>query len=361
MTIPFAAPNRLPPDEAAAIRAALDSVLGSDRWILGPAVTDFEGAFATFLDRDLTGDHVVGVGNGTDALAIALLALGLSPGAEVLVAENEGGYAATAARLAGLVPRVMDVDARGHPVVSTAEDAVTDEVRAIVVTHLHGDAVPVDGLDAWRRERGLVLIEDCAQAHGLRVDGRHVGLTGDAATFSFYPTKNLGAVGDAGAIVLPDEGAAERARRLRQYGWGERYRVVEPAGRNSRLDPLQAAVLSARLPFLEASNRRRREISRRYREFLPLLGDPHATVAHHAVAVTSDRDELARYLALRGIDSAVHYPWLVSEMPGLAAAGRRGTTADAHRNQILSLPCFPTMTDVELDEVCAALAEWVGR
>ena len=358
MRVPQAAPSRLGPDEAVAVRDAVARVVASDRWILGPEVDAFEQAWAAYVGAPP--GSVVGVGNGTDALALALTALGLPRGSEVLLAADEGGYAATAARMTGLVPRVVDTAERG-PTVETVAAALTPEVRALVVTHLHGDAVPLDELDALRRDHGLVLVEDCAQAHGLRHDGVHVGLVGDAATFSFYPTKNLGALGDAGAVVLPDPAAAEAARQMREYGWGERYRVDRPGGRNSRLDELQAAVLSARLPHLDARNERRREIAARYRDHVQLLGDPATTVAHHAVAVSDHRDDLAGHLRTHGVDTAVHYPWLVSEMPGLDAVGEPTPYAAARRKRILSLPCFPELTDAEVDHVCDALAAWGAR
>ena len=353
MTVPFAAPARMAADEAVAVRAAIESVVSGAVWVGGGPVADFERDLASYVGA--SGREVVGVGNGTDALAVAFGALGLNPGDGVLVADDEGGYAATAAAQLGLRVRVMDVDDAGVPLVPD-DPAGLD---ALVVTHLHGDAVPVANLDAWRREHGLLLVEDCAQAHGLRVDGAHVGLVGDAATFSFYPTKNLGAVGDGGAVLLPPPAAA-RARALREYGWGERYRVDLAGGRNSRLDTLQAAVLSARLPFLDARNARRRAIANRYRGLVRLHGDPTTTVAHHAVAVLDDRagtDALRARLEGLGIMTAVHYPWLVSEMPGLAVEGGPSPRAAARRDRILSLPCFPEMTDAEVDAVCTALDE----
>ena len=359
MNVPAAAPARLSAAEAADVRTAVAGIIDGDVWVGGPPVAAFECAFASFLGA--TDREVVGVGNGTDALVLAFASLGLAPGSAVLVAADEGGYAATAAAQLGLRIRVMDVDpALGVPTVETAASAWAGDVTAMVVTHLHGDAVPLDGaegLDAWRRDRGLVLVEDCAQAHGLRVGGRHVGLVGDAATFSFYPTKNLGATGDAGALVLPVD-RAPLARSLREYGWGERYRVERPGGRNSRLDSLQAAVLSARLPFLDSRNERRRLIAGRYRELTPLHGDPVTTVAHHAVTLLDHggaREALRDHLSAQGIATAVHYPWLVTEMPGLDVAGSAPVAAD-RRDRMLSLPCFPELTDAEVAHVCDALS-----
>jgi dTDP-4-amino-4,6-dideoxygalactose transaminase len=342
------------------VREAVDAVLSSGPWILGPEVEAFETAFATYAGLE----HAVGVGNGTDALVVAFTALDLSPGAAVLVAANEGGYAATAARMAGLVPVVMDVEeATMAPTAQTAAAADRPDVEALVITHLHGDAVPLAGLDAWRRDRGLALVEDCAQAHGLRPGGAHVGSSADAATFSFYPTKNLGAVGDGGLVGFRDRSVADRARALRQYGWGEeRFRVDLARGRNTRLDPIQAAILSARLPHLDVRNERRRALANRWRAALAgrarLHGDPGTSVAHHAVVVSHERDDLAAHLTARGIGTAVHYPHLVGDMPGLRARGGPAPVAVGLVGRILSLPCFPELTDAEADRVEAALGEW---
>lgn len=363
MRVPSAAPTRLAPDEAAAVREAVLRVVADGPWVLGPEVEAFEAAFADYTGIAAT----VGVGNGTDALVVAFTALDLSPGAGVLVAADEGGYAATAARIAGLVPVVMDLAADSLTVdATTAAAADRSGVEAVVVTHLHGDPVDLTGIDLWRRERGLALVEDCAQAHGLRVGGVHVGTTGDAATFSFYPTKNLGAVGDGGLVGFRDPAVAARARALRQYGWGaERFRVDLARGRNTRLDPLQAAVLAARLPYLDSGNEQRRAQSARWRAALDgrmlLRGDPATTVAHHAVAIGEDRDDLAAHLAERGVDTAIHYPHLVGDMPGLAAEGEPAPVAASVAARILSLPCFPGMTDDEAAHVEAALLDWRAR
>jgi len=354
MRIPAAAPSRLDADEAAAVRAAVESVIAGSAWILGAAVEDFEAAWGGYAGRPAA--HVVGVGNGTDALAIAFAALGLPTGSAVLVAADEGGYAATAARMTGLVPIAYDADAAG-PTTTHLDDAWHSDTGALVITHLHGNPVRLDEIDRWRRGRGIRLVEDCAQAHGLRVDGDHVGGIGDVATYSFYPTKNLGAVGDAGAVVSADQGIADVARELRQYGWGERYRVTRAEGRNSRLDSLQAAVLSARLPFLDARNERRRAIAARYAEVTPILTHPDS-VHHHAVALFADRarrDAISQALQEAGIAVAHHYPWLDTEMPGLGMEMTPTPLAAARRDRTLSLPCFPELTDDEVEYVVATL------
>lgn len=359
--IPLAAPTRLRADEAAAVAEAVSRVLTGPQWVLGPVVAAFEEAYGDYLGT--AGAQVVGVGNGSDALGIAFAAIGLVPGDGVLVPPNDAGFAAGAALSVGLRPVVMDVDPlTGGPCVESASAAAHDGVRAVVATHLHGDPLDLTPLDAWRRERGLLLVEDCAQAHGARVGARHVGLVGDAATFSFYPTKNLGAPGDAGAVVLADPGAAERARSLREYGWGERYRVDHPRGRNSRLDAVHAAALTARLPFLDDRNERRREIARRLRDAagtsgLHWVNDLDHGVVHHAVLACERRDELAEHLARHGVPTAVHYPFLVGEMPGLGVEAATPVAA-RWRDRVLSVPCFPEMSGDEVAAVEHALTTW---
>jgi dTDP-4-amino-4,6-dideoxygalactose transaminase len=363
--VPLADPLRLEAAERTAIRAALDEVLAGGSLVLGPRVEGFEDAFAAYLARDGARPEVVGVGNGTDALAIALGALDLPAGSSVLVPVNDGGFAATAARATGLVPVATDVDEAGHLVdVAALEGAVTDDVRAVVVTHLHGQPVDVAPIARWCADRGLLLVEDAAQAHGATCDGRPVGALADAGAFSFYPTKNLGALGDGGAVVLRDADVAARARGLRQYGWGERFRIDVPGGRNSRLDALQAAVLTARLPYLDGNNARRRAIVGRYREALAgsgavVLGDAPGAVAHHAVVIHRDRDRLVDVLERHDVRTSVHYPWLVTEMAGLGMAAAATPRADRGRRHKVSLPCFPTMSAAEVDQVSSVLQAWV--
>jgi dTDP-4-amino-4,6-dideoxygalactose transaminase len=365
IVVPLADPLRLDPDEAGAVRAAVAQVLDTGPLILGRHVEQFERSFADHLADGGREREVVGVGNGFDALAIVLTAFALPADAQVLVAANDGGFAAGAARSAGLVPVAVDADEVTQLVdLDLLQEAWTPQTRAVVVTHLHGQPVDLTGVLGWCRERGLVLVEDASQAHGATVAGQRVGMLGDAAAFSFYPTKNLGALGDAGAAVFADESVAERARGLRQYGWGERFRVELPEGRNSRLDAVQAAVLSARLPHLDENNARRRAIVGRYRAVLDgsgavLLGDAPGAVAHHAVVVHPDRDRLVAVLGAHGITTSVHYPWLVTEMAGLGMAETRTPRAARGRDAKVSIPCFPTLTTDEVDRVVAALDEWV--
>lgn len=357
--VPAATPTRLGPREREDVLAAMRRVADEGPWIGGPEVAGFEDEFAGYLGFG----HVVGCASGTDALVLALLALGVGPGARVLVSPHDGGYGAVATRLAGAEPVPMDLDpASLAPTVATADVAAgADPVAAIMVTHLHGDPVDVAGLRTWATGRGAVLVEDCAQAHGCRPHGVHVGATADAAAFSFYPTKNLGAVGDAGAVVFTDPEAAARARRLARYGWGDGDRIDLPRGRNSRLDPLQAAVLRARLPYLDRRNDARRAVLARYREAaaaLRPLGDPAWGVAHHGVVRSAHRDDLAAHLAAAGVGTGVHYRHLVTGMPGLGIPPVPLPVAGALARAVLSLPCTPELTAAEVERVADALAGW---
>lgn len=359
-SVPIAAPTRLAPDEHEAVRAAIDTVLSGGSLIGGRFVEQFEDTFATYVGRR----HCVGVDNGSDALVLALQALGRPAGSVALVPANDGGFAAAAAQAAGLVPVSLDVDPdTGLVTAADLERGWTPAATAAVVTHLHGWMADIAPIVAWCHDRGVALVEDCAQAAGARREGRHVGTFGDAATFSFYPTKNLGAFGDGGAVVTDRADIADRIRSLRQYGWGETFRIVDGRGRNARLDALQAGVLTARLPFLDRNNALRREIAARYRAALPstlFLGpDDQSFVAHHAVVVAPGRDRLREVLHAHGVATTVHYPYLIDEMPGVQLGAPAATPqAAARRDRILSLPCFPTLEDAEMALVLTALATW---
>jgi len=369
-SIDFATPTRLSSSERQAIDAAIAEVLDSSQWVLGAHVARFETQFAAAC-----GLHgAVGVASGTDALTLGVTALA-PRGGSVLVPESDGGYAATAARLAGLEPITVDVCLHtGAPDLEALARAVRSDSVGLVVTHLHGDAIDLTNLNEWRTHRDLWLIEDCAQAFGAARAGVPVGSTGDLATFSFYPTKPLGTIGDGGAVAAQGAHSSAllaRVRELREYGWaGERFRSDVPGGRNSRLDALHAAVLMARLPYASTAAERRRQIRQRYATALAgdggieiLEHDAGESAAHHAVAFARDsvaRDDLRATLAAAGIGTSVHYPWLVSEMAGLNAPAAAGGSpgADERRSRILSLPCDAAHRDDEIDRVVRALTQW---
>ena len=241
------------------LEAAVRAALGSGWYILGPRVWEFEAAFAAYCGAG----ECIGVGNGTDALELALRALGAGPGDVVAAAANAGGYGTAAILATGAEPLYVDVDPATMLMDARAlRAAVTPRTRAVLVTHLYGHMADMPAL--LEAAAGVPVIEDCAQAHGARLEGRHAGTWGAAGCFSFYPTKNLGALGDGGAVVTSGGELAARLRALRQYGWTAKYTAAVPGGRNSRLDELQAAVLLAKLPRLDAWNRRRGEIAAAY-------------------------------------------------------------------------------------------------
>lgn len=338
-------------------------VLDSGWYVLGPEHDAFEAELAAYLGAPTA----VGVGNGTDALQLAMLALGVNPGDAVLTAANAGGYASTAARSIGARPVYADVDPSTLLLTAaTLDDAVRGldgDPAVIVVTHLYGMAAEMPSIVAWAEARGIPLIEDCAQSLGARVDGRRAGTFGDAATFSFYPTKNLGAIGDGGAVVARDALVADRVRSLRQYGWESKYRATTPGGRNSRLDELQAAILRVRLDGLDALNARRREIHARYAAALTLPGvrfvhsSSDAYVAHLAVLEADDRDLLRQRLDADGIRTDIHYPIPDHRQP-IATQEPLPTLPVTERaaGRILSIPLFPELNETEISRVESALA-----
>jgi dTDP-3-amino-3,4,6-trideoxy-alpha-D-glucose transaminase len=347
--------------EAAFLEAAR-RVLASGRYILGDEVAAFEREFAASIGVA----HVVGAASGTQALEIALLALDVGPGDEVCVPALTAAPTAMAVLSVGAVPVLVDVDAETYTMAPDAlRAALSPRTRAVIAVHLYGQCADVDALADV--VRGIPLVEDAAQAHGATHRGRPAGGLGRVAAWSFYPTKNVGAFGDAGAVSTDDTRLAERVRRLRVYGQSAGYDFVEP-GRNARLDELQAALLRVRLAALPAGNARRRAHAARYRAeitnphvALPREREPGAHAWHQFVVRAVARDALAAELARRGVATLVHYPRALSEMTALAGrAGRRETPrrAEEAARQVLSLPIYPEMEAAHLDEVIAAVNAW---
>ena len=353
--------KRVQAPHAKALRDAHDRVVASGGFILGSEVRAFEQAFAAYCGA---GD-CVGVANGSDALEIALRAIGVGPGDAVATVANAAMYATLAIRAIGATPVFVDVDDRTLTMSPSAfADACNGSLRAVVVTHLYGRLADLQPILATAERANVAVLEDCAQAHGAERDGTRAGAFGLAACFSFYPTKNLGALGDGGAIVTRDPSVAERARTLRQYGWTSKYRVAVPGGRNSRLDEIQAAYLLAKLPALDHENARRREIHNTYAEAVrhaqirmpPPAAADH--VAHLAVVRSAQRDALRAHLASRGVATDIHYPIADHRQPVLE--GRREALPVTERacDEVLSLPCFPAMTDGEIGRVVEACNDW---
>ena len=350
MNVPFLDLRRQTEELRRELGAAFDAVLDESRFVGGGAVAGFERAFAELCGAGET----VGVGSGTDAIAIALRAAGVGPGDEVITSANAPVPTVAGIALADAAPVLADVDPATLTLApASAAAAIGPRTRALVPVHLYGRCAAMAPLLELARTHGLRVVEDAAQAHGVE-------LTGDAAAFSFYPTKNLGALGDAGAVVTSDPGLAERARRLREYGWGEDRVSLERAGQ-SRLDTLQAALLLAKLPLLERWNERRRALADRYTAaFADSTVEPPAQGEHvyHLYVVRSvERDALRERLRARGIETLVHYPRPVHEHPAWTELARPGLLDESERasREVLSLPLYPQLTDDEADAVVDAV------
>jgi dTDP-4-amino-4,6-dideoxygalactose transaminase len=340
---------------------AWESVLAHGRFVGGPEVEAFEMQFAAFCEST----HCVGVGNGTDALELICAGLGIRDGDEVIMPTNTFVATAEAVCAVRARPRFVDVLPDTLQVDPDAvAAAVGPRTAAIVAVHLFGQMADVDRLVPLAQRHGLALIEDAAQAHGARLGGRRAGSVGDAAGFSFYPGKNLGALGDGGAVVSDDTSLMSRIRQLANHGRAEAGRYLHDArGRNSRLDTLHAAILAAKLPSLDADNGRRRAMMNRYRERLPtdcvvLAENPLAESVHHlAVVQVPDRASAIRALDAAGIGWGMHYPVPCHRQSAFAEfADGSFPVAERAADRILSLPMSPTLTTEQVDRVCAVLA-----
>ncbi|HEY1435627.1 MAG TPA: DegT/DnrJ/EryC1/StrS family aminotransferase [Thermoanaerobaculia bacterium] len=343
-----------------AIDAAVARVLQSGWFILGEEVRRFEEEFAAAIGVP----HVVACANGTEAVALALAAAGARPGDEVVLPANTCTATLAGARMAGAKPILADAEPDTLTLdPAAAGRAATAATRFFMPVHLYGGVADLESLGVLAARRDALVVEDCAQSHGAAWKGRATGGFGRAAAFSFYPSKNLGAYGDGGAIATGDADVATLARALRQYGWSRRD-VAEHEGWNSRLDELQAAILRAKLPFLERENARRREIADRYDERLAglpltrLTARPGSVPAHHLYPVRlSGRDAFRDHLAARGVETGVHYPVPLHLHPAYAFLGyRRGDfpVAEAACDTVVSLPIHPALTDPQVEAVVAA-------
>jgi dTDP-3-amino-2,3,6-trideoxy-4-keto-D-glucose/dTDP-3-amino-3,4,6-trideoxy-alpha-D-glucose/dTDP-2,6-dideoxy-D-kanosamine transaminase len=344
------------------VAPAVERVLDSGWYIFGNEGDTFEKEFAAYCGAEIC----VGVGNGTDALELALRAIGVTQGSRVATAANAGFYTSTTLLAIGASPVFVDVDRTTHLMdPKSLREVLSQGVEAVVVTHLYGLLSDMDEICALSRQYGAPVIEDCAQAHGAVRGGKKAGSFGKAAAFSFYPTKNLGALGDAGMVATNEPDVAEKVRRLRQYGWNPKYHVTVGGARNSRVDELQAAILTAKLPYLNGWNARRREIAARYSKGLrhnriqppPVRGSDY--VAHLYVVVCEDRNNLRAHLAAVGVGTEVHFPvpdhrqtlFAPDDWPPLPIT-------EWLSERVLTLPCFPELTNEEVDFVIARVNEW---
>lgn len=348
------------------IREAVERVLCKGCYILGEEVRRFEEEFASFLKVA----HVVGVASGTDAVAHALLACGIRPGDEVITVSHSAVATVAAIEQIGAVPVFADIDPATRCLdPEEIPRLVSPATRGVVPVHVYGQPAPMQRIMEHAARHRLKVVEDCAQAHGAEIGGRKAGSFGDAAAFSFYPTKNLGALGDGGAVAT---GSAETAKVLsarREYGWQERYISAFP-GLNSRLDEMQAAILRVKLRHLSRDNEKRRRVAARYDQALEGTGitapaRPAGTLhAMHLYVVECEEPlRLKEHLAARGVGSAKHYPQPIHLQPayrGRIRGGDRLPATEALQRRILTLPMYPELSDVDVERVCAALLSYPG-
>lgn len=358
------------------IDRAIQRVLEGGHYILGEEVAAFEREFARYLGLG----HTIGVGSGTDALHLALRVLGIGPGNAVITVSHTAVATVAAIELAGATPVLVDID----PETFTMDPGRLEEMikkheagsralpgarlKAVIPVHLYGHPADMPAILRLARAHDLYVVEDCAQSHGASLAGQRAGTWGHVGAFSFYPTKNLGALGDGGALVTNDSSLAERARLLREYGWRERY-ISDLPGMNTRLDELQAAVLRVKLQHLDGENGRRRQIARIYDSLLahttltlPISRHTVDHVYHQYVVQSKKRDDLKHFLNSHSIGTAVHYPAPVHLQPAyrgriMIGPGNLKHTETLYQ-EILSLPMHPHMADGDAHRVCDVIQRW---
>ena len=365
MKIPFLDLQAASAQVADEVSSRWKTIVDQSDFVLGREVARFEGEFAEYC----TCDHAIGVASGLDALKLILRAMDIGPGDEVITAANSFIATALAISSVGATPVLVDMDDRDFLIdVQALEGAITPRTKAIMPVHLYGQAANMEPILAVARKHGLKVIEDACQAHGALCNGRKCGSIGDAAAFSFYPGKNLGAFGDGGAATTNDAALAERIRMLRNYGSPRRYHHDE-LGENSRLDTIQAAVLSVKLQRLDAWNATRRRVASRYAEGLENVAEVrlpatngYAEHVHHLYVIrTARRDTLMEHLQECGVGCIIHYPIPIHLQKAYASGGWKPgdfPVAEKAANEILSLPLFPTMTDEQVDYVVEAVADF---
>lgn len=345
---------------------ALQKVLKRNWFIMGEELREFERLFAEYLGVA----HCVGCGNGTDALELALEAIRVQPGDEVIVPANTWVSVAEAVVRAGCVPVFADSLPGEYTIdPSSVVRCVSPRSKAIIVVHQYGLPARMDELMAIRDKHKIFLIEDCAHAHGAEYGGKKVGSLGDFGCFSFYPTKNLGCLGDGGAVVTNNQLHADRLRLTVNHGQSAR-NAHQIAGRNSRLDEIQAAILNVKLRHLDLQNKRRKSIAATYTDGLdkslystPFIPEHSDHVFHQYVVQTDDRDRVIRHLETQSIQTAIHYPATIHSMVPYNSfpTDREGlAVAESEKSKVLSLPVFPELTDEEIRRVINALNQFRG-
>ena len=343
------------------IDGRIQAVVKSGHFILGSNTKELESQLSSRLD----GMNVMCVGNGTDALSVSILGLGLQAGDKIATAANAGGYATGAILRLGCIPILIDVDLETAQMSSSVLSSVLlqhPDIKAVIVTHLYGLMADISAISEITREKKIRLIEDCAQAIGASTDNREAGSWGDASTFSFYPTKNLGCLGDGGAVAFRNEADYASGRRVAQYGWSERYVISDLNGFNSRIDEIQAAVLLERIQTLQSNNDKRRAIVRQYAATLPashkmIWQDDASYVGHLAIVVGPSRAHIQQVLDAHEVGHGIHYPLTDTSQPAWQEVFTSVSVpnCDQLAKQIVTIPCFPSMTEMEITQVCTAL------
>jgi dTDP-3-amino-3,4,6-trideoxy-alpha-D-glucose transaminase len=365
--VPFTRLDNADPDLLAELQEVVARVSRDAAFTLGDEVVAFEQEFAEWCEAD----HAIGVSSGTAALALALRGLGVGPGDEVIVPTNSFIATAEAVSAAGATPKLVDVDDRTALITAEiVEDAITPQTRCVIPVHLYGRTVEMDPIVSLCKDRGIFVVEDACQAHGARYRSRPAGSIGDAGCFSFYPTKNLGAWGDGGAIVTDNRELAAQLLLRRSHGEGTRHRHELVAG-TDRLDALQAAILRVKLERLDEANQLRREAGDALRKGIsgatvvaPALTSPEGDHVFHLFVVRSqERDALRRHLDSLGISNAIHYPTPIHLQPAYADLGMSvGSLPTAERlaAESCSLPIFPTIETAQNERIAAAVASFTG-
>lgn len=341
---------------------AIDQVMDDGRFIGGEHLARFESEWSKYLSID----YAIGVGNGLDAITIALRALGIGPGHKVVVPAHT--FIATYLAVESVGAEVVPIDCTNTGLLDLdLLETLQTQVDAVIPVHMHGSAVDMPRLTGWARQNDVYIIEDCAQAHGQKIGGKFTGTWGDFGAFSFYPSKNLGAIGDAGAVVTSNKRYADMARSISNYGAtpAQKYEYQE-LGINSRLDPLQAAILGVNLKYLDEWNTRRREIAGEYiaklnqKGFSILSKIPSESVWHHFIVLTEDRDGLKEFLARKNIGTEIHYPESAEAIFRKLKHTSNPISPKATEiaRKTLSLPMHPWLTDDEVDRIISKVNEW---
>lgn len=350
-------------DHKVEIDAAITRVLESGWYILGNEVNSFEKEFSRYIGVD----YGIGVGSGTDAITLALKACGIGPGDEVITVSHTAVATVAAIELTRATPVLVDISPDTYTLdPDQLQEAITKKTKAILPVHLYGHPADMDQIVPIADDQDLYVIEDCAQSHGALLHGKKMGSLGDIAAFSFYPTKNLGAIGDGGMVVTDNPELANQVRLLRQYGWEERNMCSIP-GMNSRLDEVQAAILRIKLPYLDQENAKRRSIAELYKQILPAEdlvlpteADTAFHVFHQFVIRTPGRDALKKYLAEHGVETLIHYPVPVHLQPAYRERldNCHITRTEGICNEILSLPMNPYIEGPHVIAISALISDF---